>query len=272
MKNKISIKVNCFKGFPYEQTLSGIKNAGFNFVELSTSNGNSLGLSQDMSLDQINNIKDDLNKRKLTPIAIGGNSYIMDDDTSKIISNIKLAELFECKYIDTTVFNARNDKGIIAKDEDVIKHIQYYIPYLEQYNKTLVIELHGEYSTGKSLINILKTTNNEHIKINYDTGNVIFYANYDVEEMMNDFSNCINYVGFMHLKDKLDDKSVWNFPAIGKGYIPFEKIFEILQNANNSSPLIVEIEFTEKGVKDIEEVNSALLDSANYLQSLNIEL
>lgn len=270
--NKVCVKINCYKGFSYEETLCGIKNAGFNYLELSTSKGNSLGLSQDMSQDELYKIKEDLSSRNLIPIAIGGNSYIMDDDTSKIIKNITLANFFGCKYVDTTVFNARNDRESQTTDEEIIDHINFYIPYLEKYDLTLVIELHGKYASGKLLSNIINTINNKHVQINYDTGNALYCAGLEVDEMLKDFKENINNVSFIHLKDKLDAKNVWNFPAIGKGYIPFVEIFETLKQNDNYSPLTVEIEFTDKGVRDVNEVNNALIDSANYLKSLNIKL
>ena len=270
--NKICVKINCYKGFSYDETLNGIKNAGFHYLELSTSKGNSLGLSQDMPFNELWKIKEDINSRGLTPFAIGGNSYIMDDDTSKIVSNIYLARFFGCKYVDTTVFNARNDGEAQTSDEEVINHIKFYIPYLEKYDLTLVIELHGKYASGEALANIIKQVNNSHVRINYDTGNALYCAGLEVDEMLEDLKKNVNDVSFFHLKDKLEAKNVWNFPAIGNGYIPFKDVFTILKENNNYSPLIVEIEFTAKGVSSVKEVDEALIDSANYLKSLNIKI
>ena len=267
MKNIVCVKINCYKGFSYEDTLDGIKKAGFKYLELSTSNGNSLNMCQDMSQEDIDKLKKDLNERGLQAIAIGGNSYLMDDDTTKIIKNIKLAKEFNCKYIDVTVYNARNDSEAITSDEDIVNHIKAYIPYLEENNLDLVIELHGQYSTGNKISNILKLVNNNHVHINYDTGNALFWGNLNVEEMLIDFNNNINNISFMHLKDKLGAINEWNFPAIGKGYIPFEIIFKEL---SENITLAVEIEFTAAGVKDVNEVHQALIDSATYLKSLGL--
>lgn len=90
--------------------------------------------------------------------------------------------------------------------------------------------------------------------------------------MLEDFKENIYNVSFMHLKDKLGNINVWNFPAIGKGYIPFENVFAIIKENKNTSTLVVEIEFTDKGVSDVKEVDEALIDSANYLKSLGLSL
>lgn len=272
MKNIVCAKINCYKGFDRKQTLEGMKKAGFHYLEISTSKGNSLGLSQDMSIEELSELKRDFEKYDLIPIAIGGNSFLMDDDTTKILRNIELAKFFNCKYLDTTVFNARNDGGLESSEEDVIAHINFYIPFLEKNNLDFVIELHGNYATGKKLGNILRRVNNPHIHINYDTGNALKWGLLTVDEMINDFKENIDLVSFMHLKDKLGELEEWNFPAIGSGYVPFEILFNELEKRNNNSTLTVEVEFTEKGVSNVAEVDKALVDSAMYLESLGLKI
>ena len=272
MNNIVCVKINCYKGFGFDETINGIKNAGFNYVELSTSKGNSLGLTQHSSSEELKIIKNKLDNIGLNVVALGGNSFLMDEDTSKILKNIELANYFGCHYIDTTMFNARNDGGLIASKEEIIKKIKFYLPYLEEYNLDLVIELHGSYAQGRILKDILKEIQSNNIHINYDTGNALYWGGLSVEEMLADFKDSIDYVSFMHLKDKLEDIDVWNFPALGKGYIPFEEIFKELKNKQNNSTLTVEIEFTQKGVESVEEVNKALVDSYNYLKSFEFDI
>lgn len=66
----VCVKVNCYKGFSYEETFNGIKNAGFKYIELSVSCGNSTGLTQDLDNSEFLKVKQDLNNRGLKPIAI----------------------------------------------------------------------------------------------------------------------------------------------------------------------------------------------------------
>lgn len=270
--NKVCVKINCYKGFSYEETLDGIRNAGFKYVELSVSKGNSIGLTQDICDDELLSIKKDINERGLVPLAIGGGSFLMDEDTSKIIRNIELAHLLDCKYVDTTIFNAHDETSQKPLDEEVISKIKIFIPYLEKYNLDLVLELHGSFATGESLRNIVHSVNSKHIHINYDSGNALFWGGLEVDEMLKDLNENVKFVSYMHLKDKLDKKEVWNFPALGKGYIPFKDIMNILKDNNNNATLCVEIEFTKDGVKDVREVDEALLDSASHLKQLGLNL
>ena len=160
----------------------------------------------------------------------------------------------------------------MVADEVVVEHINRFIPYLEEYDITLVIELHGNHCTGKILNNIVRLCNSNRIKINYDTANAIFYANFSNEELLNDIEQHIDLINYFHIKDKLGEKNEWNFPALGKGYVPFKEIFNILNKHNNNSLLCAEIEFTKDGPKDIEEINQAVLDSAKYLKENGFEL
>ena len=52
---------------------------------------------------------------------------------------------------------------------------------------------------------------------------------------------------------------------LGKGRVDFPGFFGELEAAGNNSPLSIEIEFTAKGPKDLNEVNQAVRDSAAYL-------
>lgn len=263
--NRIAIKVNCYKGYSYLETLDGIKNAGFKYVELTTSKGNSLNLYQDSSLDFLKKLKNDLETRDLKVIAIGGNGCLMDDDKSKLLRNIELGKYFGCEYIDTTINSTRVNQ---INDEDIIEQIKFFIPYLKESNLDLVIELCGSYSTGDSLSNIINVINDKHVHINYDTGNAIYWGKLKYNEMQDDFNRNIDHVSFMHLKDKLGKQDEINFPAVGSGDIDFKNIIDSLKTKNNKSTLTVEIEFTPQGVDSINEVNKAVIDSYKYLNSI----
>lgn len=273
MNNSVAIKTNCYKGYDLDKTIAGIKQAGFRYVELSATPNNSSGISRFVPFNTLCDIKEKLNNNGLIPISLGGHTNIMDEDlVDDFIHNIKLARFFGCKYIVTSVGDPHTKEEGMVADEVVVEHINRFIPYLEEYDITLVIELHGNHCTGKILNNIVRSCNSNRIKINYDTANAIFYANFSNEELLNDIEQHIDLINYFHIKDKLGEKNEWNFPALGKGYVPFKEIFNILNKHNNNSLLCAEIEFTKDGPKDIEEINQAVLDSAKYLKENGFEL
>lgn len=138
------------------------------------------------------------------------------------------------------------------------------MPSLEKYGLTLVLELHGEHATGTIMKEIVDLVGSARVKINYDTANCVFYGDVDAAD---DVDTCMDDIAYLHLKDKAGARNAWDFPALGKGYVDFETIFAKLDAAHNNSPFSVEIEFTQAGPKDLAEVNAAVRDSAEYLES-----
>ena len=83
---------------------------------------------------------------------------------------------------------------------------------------------------------------------------------------------CMDNVAYLHIKDKAGARDAWDFPALGKGYVDFKTLFNKLDKANNDAPLSLEIEFTAKGPKDLDEINTAVKESAVYLKNLGYKI
>ena len=145
----------------------------------------------------------------------------------------------------------------------VAAHIRDLVPYLEKYDMKLVLEVHGDHGTGCILKEIVELVGSERVRINYDTANAIFYGDVDVVE---DFKACMEQVGYLHLKEKAGGRQEWDFPALGEGYVDFPALFELLETADERSPFSIEIEFTQAGPKDREEIDRAVAASAQYLR------
>ena len=133
----------------------------------------------------------------------------------------------------------------------------------------LVLELHGEHATGTIMNEIVTAVNSNLVKINYDTANCVFYGNVDAAD---DIDTCMDNVAYLHIKDKAGARDAWDFPALGKGYVDFKTLFNKLDKANNDAPLSLEIEFTAKGPKDLDEINTAVKESAAYLENLGYKI
>ena len=52
----------------------------------------------------------------------------------------------------------------------------------------------------------------------------------------------------------------------------FPALLRVLDEYDNLSPLSIEIEFTQQGARDLDEVNQAVRDSAEYLTRLGYVL
>lgn len=266
----IGVNSNCYHGYSIEEALEGISRAGFRHVELTATKGWTEHVFPTMSFAYLNSVKNKLKETGLNPFAMSGHCNLMDQDRiGDFISNIQLAAFFNCEYIVSSIGEAHLADQAAASNGEVAEHVKELIPYLKQYGLKLVLEVHGDHGTGLILKDIVDRVDSPLVSINYDTANAIFYGNVDMEK---DLDACIGKIGFMHLKDKLGLQREWNFPALGKGYVDFPMIFKKLKEHGNQCPFSIEIEFTQAGPKNLEEINQAVKDSYDYLKAQGYDI
>ncbi|HOK62307.1 MAG TPA: sugar phosphate isomerase/epimerase family protein [Soehngenia sp.] len=268
MNRIIGVNSNSYHGFSIDKAIDGIKNAGFKYIELTATKGWTEHVFSDMSFKELVSIKEELKKADLNPFALSGHCNLMDKNRIEDFKlNIELAAFFGCKYIISSIGEAHIRDKKESSDEIVANNIFSLLPILHKHNIKLCLENHGKHGTGETIMPIINMLNTPYVMINYDTANAIFYGNTDIYE---DIEKSVNKIGFMHIKDKNGLSDEWNFPALGKGYIDFSKIFDILEKHDNECPMSIEIEFTKQGAKNLDEVNNAVKDSLNYLREINI--
>ena len=268
-KRIIAVNSNCYHGYSIEEAVAGIKAAGFKYIELTATKGWTEHVFPDQSFKRALEVQDLLEENGLIPFAMSGHTNLMD--TGRIgdfVSNIRLAHFFGCEYIVSSIGEAHLEDKAVAPNEVVAEHIKGLVPYLEKYDMKLVLEIHGDHGTGAILKDICQLVDSPRVLINYDTANAIFYGDVDVPR---DLAGCLDKVGYVHLKEKAGGRREWNFPALGKGYVEFPEIFKMMDAADNLSPYSIEIEFTQSGPKDLEEINRAVMDSAAYLKAQGFE-
>lgn len=263
MQRIIAVNSNTYHGFTLEEAITGISKAGFKYIELTATKGWTEHVFPDMSFEKLVQIKENLSNHELIPYAMSGHCNLMDKERIEdFIMNIRLAAFFGCDYIISSIGEAHLKDKKEVTDEEVAEEIKNLIPYLEEYNLILCLENHGKHATGKQLKKIIDRIDSSRVMINYDTANAIFYGNVNLAE---DIDSCIDKIAHMHLKDKDGEYDEWNFPAIGKGKLDLEMVFEKLEAAGNHCPLSIEIEFTKAGPENLQEVNQAVQDSFDYL-------
>ena len=264
MDRIIAVNSNCYHGYSIEEAIAGIKAAGFRYIELTATKGWTEHVFPDQSFERLLEVKDLLDEAGLIPFAMSGHTNLMDTERiPDFVKNIRLAHFFGAKYIVSSIGEAHLKDNAVASNEVVAEHIRGFLPYLEKYDMILVLEVHGDHGTGVILKEIANLVGSDRVLVNYDTANAIFYGDVDV---VKDFGDCMDKVGYIHLKEKASGRQEWDFPALGKGYVPFPAVFDLLEKAGNDSPFSIEIEFTAAGPKDLEEINRAVADSAAYLR------
>jgi len=265
MENIIAIKTNCFKGFSPEITFEGIRNAGFDNVEVSLSLGSNTGIDRTKSPIEIEKAKENLNRLKLNVMGVGGHVDITNpDNDNAFIQNIELAKTFGAHYIVISV--GSNSEKQELSNEFVANRIKRFIPILEKNNVVMVLETHWKHATGMKLKPICELVNSPYCKICYDTGNVVFYGELTKKEIIADFKNSLSQIGYVHLKDKLGKTHDWNFPALGMGIIPLEEIITIIKENNLSCPIVAEVEYINGLPQDEAQAKEYVKESYQFLK------
>lgn len=270
MKRIIAVHSNCYHGYSLEEAIQGISAAGFHYIELTATKGWTEHVFPTMSFAYLNAVKDRLKEAGLIPFSMSGHCNLMDPERiSDFLANIRLAAFFGSDYIVSSIGEAHLKDRAVTSNEEVAEHIRHLLPYLEEYDLTLVLENHGEHATGRIIKSIVDLVASPRVLVNYDSANVIYFADVDP---MDDMPACIDKIGHMHIKDKIGGRGEWNFPALGQGRVNLPGIFEMLKQAGNNCPLSIEIEFTSAGPKDLAEVNEAVRVSYEYLKGLGLEI
>lgn len=259
----IAVNSNCYHGFSVDDAIDGIKAAGFHYIELTATKGWTEHVFPTHSFAELVRVKHKLKEAGLIPFSMSGHCNLMDQErVSDFILNMELAEFFGCEYIVSSIGEAHLKDKAFLSNEEAAANIKALVPYLERYHLKLVLETHGDHGSGVILKEIVDLVDSELVSINYDTANVIFYGGVDIKE---DLTACIDKVGYVHLKDKKGAVKEWNFPALGEGNIDMPMIFDLIEKENNRCPFSIEIEFTQAGPGDLDEVNKAVKASYDYL-------
>jgi L-ribulose-5-phosphate 3-epimerase len=266
MLKQLTINSNTYHGYSLEDAVKGASKAGFTQIELAAVKNHTAHVLPNMSPQELDDIKELLREYGMKCVGIGAHSNVMTKEgIANLLKSIDLAKEFECRYIITSTGDAHDDTDVIEDETVLAANLEPIIQKCEKLDKMLVLETHGNnYPTGASLKNLAKRLN-DRVKINYDTANVVFYGNQLPYE---DLENSVDYVEFIHLKDKLGAYTEWNFPAIGDGYLNFQQIFGTLKKANYKGPISIEVEFTPLGPANLKEIDNSVKRSFSYLSKI----
>jgi len=156
--------------------------------------------------------------------------------------------------IDTDYLDNRNKQKLFYRN------IGNILDYAASRHIILCLDIHGQWCcNGKNAACIVKKISHPNLKINYCTGNVIYWGNSKPEE---DIEYALPYLGRVHLKDSMGKQGDYNFPALGDGVIDFKKI--LLKLKYFKGPISIEVELNG-GNNSFEEIDNALLKSRNFL-------
>lgn len=267
MNNPICLNSNTYHGFSLVEAIEGAKRAGIKLIELAGVIGWTEHVRNDFSDEQIANVLRKLKDNDITAIGMCGHTNIQTKEGQVTFKkNLDLAHKLGVQYVTLSTGETHGDESKIEDDSELVNIIKDLGNYAAKLGLTMAIETHGaNYATGQSIISLLKKVNMPNVRLNYDTGNVVFYGGIMPYE---DLEASTGSITGIHLKEKAGAQAEWNFPAIGRGDLDFDRILKTLKKNGCKAALSIEIEFTPEGPKGVEDVHESLAYSVATIKKL----
>lgn len=225
----------------------------------------------DFSDQQIAKVLDLLKANDILAIGMCGHTNIQTKEGQEtFIKNLHLAKKLGVEYVTLSTGETHGDQSVIGDDSDLIHIIRDLASVAKDLGLIMAIETHGNnYATGQSIIALLEKVDMPNVRLNYDTGNVVFYGAIMPYEDLNTSTGAITGI---HLKDKAGAQSEWNFPAVGRGDLDIRRILETLKKNGCKAALSIEIEFTPAGPDGVEDVHESLAYSVETIKLLSAQI
>lgn len=267
MKNAVCLNSNTYHGFTLEEAVAGARAAGIGYIEIAAVRGYTEHARHEMTDDEVAGIQELLAENQIEAIGMCGHTNILTDEgRADFVKNLDLAQRLAVQYVVTSTGETHDDDTVIEDDSELVGILKDLAAEAGNRGLKLNIETHGNnYGSGAKIKSLLEKVGADNLGITYDTANAIFYGDVVPHE---DLAASVEKVVSLHLKDKDGERTEWNFPAVGTGYIDFDKTLQALADAGNDAPLSIEIEFTSAGPASLEEVHEALVTSADNTRQL----
>ena len=268
---------NAYPHSDLERALKGISEVGFRYVEITAIPGyNEHLVPERMTEADYAELKNTLARYHLQTICISGHVILPLAGTDLTQPDAKAIELTKnridltarlgAEVLSTMAGNPANER----ERQTLCENLRLVGDYGKSKGVTVTLETHGGMmATGQKALSIVKMIDHDYVGINYDTGNVRFYAGTNPEE---DLTTIMPYVKHIHLKDHRGSVGDYDFPALGQGEINWQKVFAVLDRHSYRGPFSAEIELRGPKVNIPEpEIDEAQKSSYEFLRLFDLQ-
>jgi sugar phosphate isomerase/epimerase len=243
LASPVGCSTNCYHGFDLDTALRGIAGAGFKYVELTAVKDYTEHVAPErMTRADRKNLLNKLKDYGLAPMSLSGHSNLASQEGIELFKKrLDFAAEIGVKVVNTGPGEVETEGG----KEAFFTLIGEVSEHAAGAGVVVALETHGDLmASGKAGAEVVEEIGSPWIRLNYDTGNAIFYGGVKPED---DIASALPYLAHVHLKDKKGGVKVWDFPPLGMGEIDFPRIFTTLSGSSYSGPISVEIEVLGKG-------------------------
>jgi len=257
---KIAACSAIYKDFSLEEALAGIADAGYRFVEVAAMPGWCEHVDPHKP-ETVDTLRRSLDKTGLALVAISAHCDLLEaQQRGKLMDTIALAQALGCGFVVTSPGAGGDDRRA-----ERIRALRELDACCGRHGVKLALEPHGELGGGALLSELIEAAGTEHVCINYDTANVLFFMGLDP---LSDIKAAQARLAHVHFKDKRGPKGVWDFPPVGQGELDFGKVIGWLREIGYDGCISVEIEFTPDAKHTYAQLNAAVKASLDHVKTL----
>jgi len=238
----LSLGTNLCLGYPLDQALDLVREAGFLYPELSSIVNMCEHIDPKLiTPEYADEVKTLLADRNMTCYAVSGHvDLTIDEQFNDFLKKIEFAGMIGATIINT-------NSGPLSRLDIFYKNMPKIIALAEKRDVIIGLESHGDIiGTAKDSVGVFKRFNHPLVRFNYDTGNTYFYSEGKVV-IEEDLKYGLEYLSYFHLKDIAIEGDKVEYRPIGDGDINFPGIFDVLRGLGRAIPCGLEIPVHVKG-------------------------
>lgn len=270
----VSLGTNLFKGYSLEEAIDMSKEWGFKYIELSLiMNFCEHVAVEDLNEDKAGEIKNLLDSKGMKCYAVSGHSpdLTQDDQFETFLKKLEFAGMIGAGIINI-------NSGVRSRKDEFYKKMPRAIAIAEKYGIKIGLESHGDIvNTAKDSMDVFKHFNHPLIRLNYDTGNTLFYNPVGVD-VAEDIKYGFEYLDCLHLKDILISGTHVEYTPLGDGNVNFPEVFNTFKEFGRPLSCGYEIPVHVMGVlgnitprnvpMSKEAMHNAVVRSVKYVESI----
>jgi L-ribulose-5-phosphate 3-epimerase len=254
----------CFKPYTLDEALRGLSEAGFENVEIGAVKGFLEHLDPDrLGPAEIDEAGDLLARYGLRCVSMSGHAQLHTDEGLGRLRRVLTAGA----ALGILVLNTFTGDAETPDDVATFKaNARSLADETRSRGIRLCIETDSNLMpTAEAGVRLLDEIGHDWIQINYDPGNVVYYAGVRPEA---DLKRGLGRIGHVHLKDKRQGKGVLDFPPLGEGELDIAGMLQDIGASGFSGPISMEIEFVDYHYPPWDECVEAARRGKAYWDSL----
>ncbi len=256
----------CFKPYTLEEALRGLAEAGFENVEIGAVKGFLEHLDPDrLGRTEVAATQELLERYGLRCVSMSGHAPLHLEEGKRRLRNVLAAG----RELGILVLNTFTGDAETPEEVEAFKaNARELADEARAAGIRLCIETDSNLMpTAEAGLRLLEEIGHDWIQINYDPGNVVYYAGVPPEQ---DIKHALGRLGHVHLKDKRGGKGVLDFPPLGDGDLDIPAMLRDLKESGFSGPVSMEIEFVDYEYPGWEECVEAARRGKAFWDSLEV--